>query len=184
VELDKKKYKREYYLKYTKKYHQSFEGRIKCMYQGMKKRVKSGKVPKRNFLSVLEFTEKCINDKSLKVLFQNWVKNNYDRNLTPTPDRINFKKGYSLDNIQFLSKIDNTNKGTTFEQHFDRVKNGDYEFPSLESKWCNLCKRNLNRNKFGYRKKSRDKLSYWCKKCCSKYNTINRRKNRTIKRRV
>jgi len=46
----------------------------------------------------------------LKCLFNDWVKSGYEYRLTPTTDRIDNKKGYLVENIQFLSMSDNAKK--------------------------------------------------------------------------
>lgn len=43
-------------------------------------------------------------------LFDNWKKSNYNTKLTPSVDRIDTKKGYTLDNMQFLTHSDNCTK--------------------------------------------------------------------------
>lgn len=40
-------------------------------------------------------------------LYKQWVTNNFDRKLTPTVNRMNPKRGYSLDNIEWLTNSQN-----------------------------------------------------------------------------
>lgn len=44
-------------------------------------------------------------------LFVDWVESNYDRNLTPSVDRINNLLGYDLNNIQLMTWCENNKKG-------------------------------------------------------------------------
>jgi len=44
-------------------------------------------------------------------LFEQWVMNNYDKKYTPSIDRIDRTKGYTLDNIQLMTWADNHKKG-------------------------------------------------------------------------
>lgn len=44
-------------------------------------------------------------------LYKNWVKNNFSRKFSPTVDRINNLKNYTLKNIQFLTFSENARKG-------------------------------------------------------------------------
>lgn len=43
----------------------------------------------------------------LSSLFNTWVKSNYDKNLSPSVDRINSTKGYSFDNIRLVTWQEN-----------------------------------------------------------------------------
>ena len=43
-------------------------------------------------------------------LFDYWVKSNYSNKLIPSVDRIDCKKGYMIDNIQFMTKSNNSKK--------------------------------------------------------------------------
>ncbi len=44
-------------------------------------------------------------------LFTIWVNSGYERKLTPSIDRIDSNKGYTLDNMQWLTHSDNSSKG-------------------------------------------------------------------------
>ena len=44
-------------------------------------------------------------------LYDNWVKNNYNKNYTPSIDRKDNKKGYLKDNIQLMTRKENNDKG-------------------------------------------------------------------------
>lgn len=58
----------------------------------------------------IEFALKC---DSLYSLFRAWHESGKILRLKPTVDRIDGDKGYSIDNIQFLTYGDNSAKGTT-----------------------------------------------------------------------
>lgn len=45
-------------------------------------------------------------------LFTNWERNNYDRKLTPSIDRIDSKKGYEFGNIRWITFSENSLLGT------------------------------------------------------------------------
>lgn len=57
-----------------------------------------------------DFFNKFINDKNYNLLFDNWVKSEWEYNLIPSIDRINPEEGYTLDNIQFITMIENLTK--------------------------------------------------------------------------
>lgn len=60
--------------------------------------------------SLAEFHEKAFCSNRFQRLYAEWVKSGYQHHLIPTVDRINSKKGYTLDNIQFLTWEDNRYK--------------------------------------------------------------------------
>lgn len=41
-------------------------------------------------------------------LYKRWVSNNFDRKLTPSVNRINSSKGYTLDNIEWVTNSQNS----------------------------------------------------------------------------
>jgi hypothetical protein len=57
-----------------------------------------------------EFYDFALKDKNLIKLYKQWQKNDYDHKLIPTPDRIINSKGYTIDNIQFLTLSENQQK--------------------------------------------------------------------------
>lgn len=57
-----------------------------------------------------EFYNFALNNKQLKILFDNWIKGGYKAGEVPSIDRIENNKGYTLDNIQFLTWYQNTCK--------------------------------------------------------------------------
>lgn len=57
-----------------------------------------------------EFKSKFINDPQFLYIFDQWGKNNYDILYSPSIDRIDNSKGYTIDNIQILTHSDNSSK--------------------------------------------------------------------------
>lgn len=45
------------------------------------------------------------------LLFQNWINSDYDSNLVPSIDRINFRKPYEFSNMQLITWRENNKKG-------------------------------------------------------------------------
>lgn len=56
-----------------------------------------------------EFLAFVKNSNYLK-LYKKWEKSNFDYKLSPSVDRIDNRKGYSLDNIQLITKSENSKK--------------------------------------------------------------------------
>ena len=57
-----------------------------------------------------EFKSKFINDSQFLYTFEQWAIRNYDILYSPSIDRIDNTKGYTLDNIQVLTHSDNSSK--------------------------------------------------------------------------
>ena len=98
----------------TEKYR-TLEGRIIKAYKHMSNRVRGkGSSPKLyeglEICTKDEFTKWALQDRNYKVLLESWEKQGYPLTLTPTVDRIDSKRGYSLGNIQWLSYSDNASK--------------------------------------------------------------------------
>jgi hypothetical protein len=63
-----------------------------------------------------ELIEWANSQSSFNILYNNWVKSGYNKNLTPSIDRINDYKSYTFDNIQLITWEENINKA-----HADRI---------------------------------------------------------------
>ena len=57
-----------------------------------------------------EFIEVAKNSQKLKELFDRWVESGNRLHIKPSVDRIDNAKGYTLDNIQFMTWMENTLK--------------------------------------------------------------------------
>jgi hypothetical protein len=100
-----------------------------ALYQYMKTRV--GGHGKEIFkgleiCSTEEFYNFAINNENLKRLMIQWRANGYSSRYAPTVDRIDSARGYLINNIQFLSKLDNTIKS-----HIQRRKNKEVKLASI-----------------------------------------------------
>lgn len=101
-----------------KRYEKTPKGFLVRVYRNMKSRV-TGVTKNKNHLYLgLEILEKDIfyswslDDVNFNALFVVWVENGYDRRLTPSIDRIDSKKGYTLDNVQWITFSENCAKVT------------------------------------------------------------------------
>lgn len=105
-----------YYKNYDlKRYRKNFTRLLKHKYRGMYERV-NGIRSIRNSLgkelcSYAEFIDWFNkNKKQFIKLYKKWEKSGFERKLSPSIDRIDSSKGYSIDNIQWLALTDNCKK--------------------------------------------------------------------------
>ena len=113
-----KKWRRKYRQKIgnadSKRYEKTPQGFLMRCYRNMKSRV-SGVQKKRAHLylgkEILpkdEFYRWALNNQQFLILFHFWTMWNYNQKLTPTVNRIDSKKGYTLDNMEWLTHSENS----------------------------------------------------------------------------
>lgn len=110
--------------KSNKKYWKTKQGKLMLTYNNMNRRVR-GYVKKHIYegLGILNrdsFYEWSINNEHFNKLYDNWVKSEYDRKLSPSIDRINSNDGYTLGNIRWITHSENSRLGS-----ISRHKNQD-----------------------------------------------------------
>jgi len=101
----------------TTQYNRTKEGLVTRIYSHQRDNCR-----KRNYeypeYSLDELRSWCLSQDKYHVQFKIWEESNYGFKFTPSVDRLNDYKTYSLDNIQILSTIENIHKA-----HSD-AKNG------------------------------------------------------------
>lgn len=55
-----------------------------------------------------EFIKWASDNVSFLRLYKRWVVNDLDRKLTPSPNRINSKKGYTISNVEWVTSSQNS----------------------------------------------------------------------------
>jgi hypothetical protein len=86
---------------------------LQTLHDKMKFRVTSGKYPTyygKPICSKKEFINFATNDNKFNKLWKEWIALNYQKEKTPSIDRISNDGGYTLDNMQFLTFRENTLK--------------------------------------------------------------------------
>jgi hypothetical protein len=108
------------YVEYNKKFYyknkQDPKGYLRRLHYSLKQRclghIKHAQQYKGLFYPPIEeFLEFGLQDNNFLRMHQEYINSGWDRKLGPTVDRIDPSKGYTLDNIQFLSLSENCKKG-------------------------------------------------------------------------
>lgn len=105
------------------KYSKTRTGFLNCKYKKMKQRVTGGHPTKRHLYLGLEILPKedfisfTNADESFNTLFKVWEASGYDTKLTPSINRIDSNKGYTLDNIEWITHSENSRLGIISRHH-------------------------------------------------------------------
>jgi hypothetical protein len=95
-------------LKNTQNYRKTQKGVLTNMYQHMKTRHEVS-------FSLKEFQNRFIEDKKFIRIYNEWLKSGYNKQFKPSLDRIDNKKGYTINNTQMLSWTENRYKQSSFD---------------------------------------------------------------------
>lgn len=90
----------------TKKYEKTPRGFLMRAYRNMKSRVegiqKAGSWSGVDLLPKEEFYAAALMDPVFRCLFRRYEESGFQRNLAPSPDRVDPERGYTLDNIEWV----------------------------------------------------------------------------------
>lgn len=118
VRLSKKLWARENRHKvyqYQKHYLKTKRGFVGGTYTNMDGRVKGRNKPwiykGLDICSRAEFIEWSTKDRMFNMLFDEWERSGYEMKLTPSIDRINSNKGYTFDNMSWITHSENSQRG-------------------------------------------------------------------------
>ena len=98
----------------TKKYEKTLKGKLVRTYRNMLSRVKGIVKSKSHLYEGLEILDKetfycwSLADPDYNKIFNAWVDSNYQHRLSPSIDRRYPDKGYTLDNIRWLTHSENS----------------------------------------------------------------------------
>lgn len=124
--MNKKARQREYLREYRKRtgnavthrYERTKKGKLMRIYRNMRSRVEGVQKQKHHLydgkplVSRDAFYEWAMRpDSGFHELYDNWVSSEYDRALAPTVDRIDPERGYSFDNMEWVTHSENSRRG-------------------------------------------------------------------------
>lgn len=101
----------------TKKYEKTPKGFLMRAYRNMQSRIVGVQKTKhhlyqgKELLPREDFYSWSLNSDDFKILFNEWETSGHDRKLTPSVDRIDPEKGYSLDNMEWVTHSENSRRG-------------------------------------------------------------------------
>lgn len=102
---------------WTKKYEKSKRGFLMRLYRNMKSRIEGVQKTKahlydgKSLLSKEEFYKWAINSSEFHRLFGEYEQSGYLRSLSPSADRVDSSRGYSTDNMEWVTMSVNSSRG-------------------------------------------------------------------------
>lgn len=114
-------------------YEKTINGFLMRAYRNMKSRVTG---VQKNYMHIYlgkdilkkeVFYDWSRNDRAFLKLYKEWVNNNYDRRLTPSVNRIETNKGYTLNNIEWITNSQNSALASISKKLNDKEKRAIYK---------------------------------------------------------
>jgi hypothetical protein len=103
---------------HTKVYEKTPKGFLMRLYRNMKSRVEGVQKAKYHLyegkqihFSKEEFYDFALNSDTFKNLYNEYEESGFDRKLAPSIDRLDSSKGYSFDNIEWVTHSENSRRG-------------------------------------------------------------------------
>ncbi len=91
--------------------HHSVDGLIQVIYSHQRASSRKRGYPEPNY-SLVELRVWMKSQPMFDLLYNNWTDSKYDKSLSPSCDRLDDYKPYTLDNIQITTWLDNHKKST------------------------------------------------------------------------
>lgn len=110
-----------------KEIERSLRGYLLQKHRGMRARSQGGMTANPKYflgvevLSKDEFLAWALDNEEYKKLHKEWVNNNYDMAKAPSPDRLDSSKGYTIDNMEWVTTEEN-NRRAHNKNSANRVK--------------------------------------------------------------
>lgn len=121
MNLDKNAKQREYRKATgnaaTLKYERTKKGKLMRCYRNMKSRIEGIQRKKAHLyrgkplLSREDFYQWAMDQLEFHRLFDAWVESGYDRKLAPSVDRRDSRRGYEIDNMEWVTHSENSRRG-------------------------------------------------------------------------
>lgn len=117
VNLKQKLYRYKNSNSCTRKYEKTPKGYLVRTYRNMLSRVtgvlknKSHLYKGKEILTKEEFYEWSLNSEDFNLLFKNYLLSSFEPKKAPSIDRIDSTRGYSIDNLRWLSHSENSRLG-------------------------------------------------------------------------
>jgi hypothetical protein len=102
----------------TKRYEKTINGFLMRLYRNMKSRITGVQKEKyhlyegKELLDKNEFYKWAKSNVKFLMLFEEYEKNEYNRKLAPSVDRIDSSKGYEFSNMEFVTHSENSRRGS------------------------------------------------------------------------
>lgn len=102
----------------TKKYEKTKRGFLMRLYRNMQSRVTGVQKAKHHLyrgISLLErerFYDWAMASPRFHAMFYDWQWAQYDRKMTPSVDRVDSSRGYTTDNMEWVTRSENSRRGT------------------------------------------------------------------------
>lgn len=107
----------------TYRYEKTPKGFLMRLYRNMKSRISGVQKKKHHLYQGKELLDKntfygwAENNQSFWKLYSKWIMSNYNRKFTPSVDRVNSNKGYSLDNMEWITHSENSRRGSVSRRY-------------------------------------------------------------------
>lgn len=100
---------------YVKKYEKTLKGFLMRLYRNMQSRVegiqKAHLYEGKDLLDRESFYQWALTSNDFHSLFKSYEESAYDRKLAPSVDRVDSEKGYTLDNMEWVTHSENSRRG-------------------------------------------------------------------------
>lgn len=117
---------------HTKKYEKTRKGYLMRTYRNMLSRVRGVLKSKAHLYEGLEILPKdefyswSLNNPNFINLFNDYVNSDYDIKVSPSIDRIDSSRGYTLDNIRWITFLENSRLGAISPRRKEKHERTDY----------------------------------------------------------
>jgi hypothetical protein len=102
----------------TKKYEKTHKGFLMRLYRNMQSRINGIQWTKAHLysgkylLSRQEFYDWAFNSDDFFHLFMDYTDSGFDRKFAPSVDRIDSSRGYTIDNMEWVTMSENSRRGS------------------------------------------------------------------------